>query len=42
MLFQLQLVLGVEEQTYKRQWQAFFFCELWTKWGSTFYSYLTF
>lgn len=25
MPFQMQLVLGVEGQTYKRQWQMFFF-----------------
>lgn len=42
MHFQLQLVLGVEKSLIKRQWAGVLLCELWAKWGSTFYSCLAF
>lgn len=42
MPFPTQLLFGVQGQTYKRQWQVFFFVNFGEKWGSTFYSCLTF
>lgn len=42
MHFQLQLVLSVEKSLIKRQWAGVLLCELWTKWGSTFYICLAF